>query len=1135
MSNKTSNGKRGGNLEGKPHYNKKGDSVGGIKAVVSDNNNQPVELEGGEVIINKEASKKHWKALSKINQSAGNGVAIGPPVDPHIADPDEYKKGGKIDFNPNKIPNKWILKYAEDIKKNHPEIWKMGGNMFGNQAFVNLKRVAERGYWLDSEEWMMIKWRSFVARHKSNFRIAGVIAMLKWVDKVDKGWPYMKKLIEAEIKKRENKGVKTTNALKDDDNWFKKGGSVNSWKNKFNTKYGFEKKKSHSLKEIAKLSGVSMSGIQGIYNKGIGAFKTNPGSVRPNVTSKEQWAYARVYSAVMGGKAATVDAKELKMEVGGYTDKSEITKVIITDFDKKNYFGQYKKVFDAFNKGSLGLSDGAYELDSSGKIDSDGNYILLVSEVLSGDVEERLSKIKGISFEEFYVDKKLKMNKGGNTENIKQYSESELQARSLKKKNSLKNIASKISRLKAKLNSDLKSDDVKNALLSLVILTMLETSERVGNETSASNGHVGVTGLKKSQVKILGSNIRFAYVGKSGVKHNKEIKNEKLANGLRKAIKNSQSESVFETSDGFKVKNDTVNRYLNEFDVTAKDLRGYSANKQIAAKLKRISKPGEKESERKNQFRDIVKAVAENVGHGAATLKKHYLLPELESNWMTKGKVIDLANFKLESGGKAETYKKGGKLKNTMSKHIDELEDISKALTKGSKIHKKQSEQLEGASNLHLNQSKQLDRIAGDLEEYAKGGMVQTAFEIPGTTITDRKQQARKYFLDRKTKFPLKKTSVEKIYGQRFKDKEFTQQYLVKALLKDDDATEDYAVKFVIESLFESMKDRYSPRIANVKLVFLAQHPELSPQKFIASVESMNYEKAESSSNESAFVVIFMVKYADNNEGNIECYCEVEEFAGFLMGKEALSGLSHSESPLKEYSVKNITGAVMIDKQVSAPAISSGSLPKSTSEPTTPKPKSQPISPVKKSKFDKNQDYYTLFKTSLPKDYNEESNLTIDKEIVELYSQFYEIPKTTKPASKPKAKKSPVKTKKPATSKKIDKEKLLDEIERSFKVDFPRSLKADRPDIDRYENDITFSTRYLGEWNLPEGMDDDDPDAEDNDNEELNRDDYENFLNKFDNWVNTKSWAQYVRQSVNTGEKNYIYFSVILDENKISK
>ena len=186
-----------------------------------------------------------------------------------------------------------------------------------------------------------------------------------------------------------------------------------TWKEKFNKKYNHPKGTSHSLSDISKETGVSKKGIQQIYNKGIGAYKTNPQSVRPNVTSKEQWAMARVYSSVMGGKASKVDAKELKMEMGGHTDKSEITKVILTDFDKKRYLGQYKKVFDAFNKGSLGLSEGAYELDSSGQTDSDGNYILHVSEVLSGDVEERLSKIKGISFEEFYVDKELKMENGG--------------------------------------------------------------------------------------------------------------------------------------------------------------------------------------------------------------------------------------------------------------------------------------------------------------------------------------------------------------------------------------------------------------------------------------------------------------------------------------------------------------------------------------------------------------------------------------------------------------------------------------------------------------------------------------------------------------------------------------------------
>lgn len=84
-----------------------------------------------------------------------------------------------------------------------------------------------------------------------------------------------------------------------------------SYKNKFNTKYGFNKDKSHSIADIAKLTGYKKQGLQTIYNKGIGAYKTNPKSVRPTVKSPEQWAAARIYSAVMGGKAAKIDATHL--------------------------------------------------------------------------------------------------------------------------------------------------------------------------------------------------------------------------------------------------------------------------------------------------------------------------------------------------------------------------------------------------------------------------------------------------------------------------------------------------------------------------------------------------------------------------------------------------------------------------------------------------------------------------------------------------------------------------------------------------------------------------------------------------------------------------------------------------------
>jgi len=123
-----------------------------------------------------------------------------------------------------------------------------------------------------------------------------------------------------------------------------------SYKDKYNTKYGYTKGKSHSLEEISKDTGVSMKGLQQIYNKGIGAYKTNPQSVRPNVKSKEQWAMARVYSAVMGGKASNIDSAELKMEKGGLIapngKKSNLTPLqykLVRTPEFKAWFGDWEK------------------------------------------------------------------------------------------------------------------------------------------------------------------------------------------------------------------------------------------------------------------------------------------------------------------------------------------------------------------------------------------------------------------------------------------------------------------------------------------------------------------------------------------------------------------------------------------------------------------------------------------------------------------------------------------------------------------------------------------------------------------------------------------------------------------------
>ena len=82
---------------------------------------------------------------------------------------------------------------------------------------------------------------------------------------------------------------------------------MSTFKEKFNKKYKQPINQSNSLKEISDLTGFKLSGLKKILEKGEGAYYSNPQSVRPNVKNPTQWAYARVYSAVMGGKSARID------------------------------------------------------------------------------------------------------------------------------------------------------------------------------------------------------------------------------------------------------------------------------------------------------------------------------------------------------------------------------------------------------------------------------------------------------------------------------------------------------------------------------------------------------------------------------------------------------------------------------------------------------------------------------------------------------------------------------------------------------------------------------------------------------------------------------------------------------------
>jgi hypothetical protein len=80
--------------------------------------------------------------------------------------------------------------------------------------------------------------------------------------------------------------------------------------------------RSYSLAELSRLSKVPLKTLQEVYNRGTGAYFTQPSSVRMKGTfkkgvdapmsqklSKEQWSFARVYSFINGSKKHDTDLR----------------------------------------------------------------------------------------------------------------------------------------------------------------------------------------------------------------------------------------------------------------------------------------------------------------------------------------------------------------------------------------------------------------------------------------------------------------------------------------------------------------------------------------------------------------------------------------------------------------------------------------------------------------------------------------------------------------------------------------------------------------------------------------------------------------------------------------------------------
>lgn len=175
----------------------------------------------------------------------------------------------------------------------------------------------------------------------------------------------------------------------------------------------------------------------------------------------------------------------------------------------------------------------------------------------------------------------------------------------------------------------------KEKVLAAVVQLLETTLIRVGNQQYAKkNCSFGLTTLRDRHVDISGSKVKFEFRGKSGVDHEIELQDRKLATVIKKCQEIPGYE-IFkyydESGDRHFVDSGDVNEYLRQItqqEFTAKDFRTWSGTLLAAIALNNL---GEFDSEKQAQ-KNVVRAIkdtAKQLGNRPATCRKYYVHPAI--------------------------------------------------------------------------------------------------------------------------------------------------------------------------------------------------------------------------------------------------------------------------------------------------------------------------------------------------------------------------------------------------------------------------------------------------------------------------------------------------------------------------
>ena len=200
----------------------------------------------------------------------------------------------------------------------------------------------------------------------------------------------------------------------------------------------------------------------------------------------------------------------------------------------------------------------------------------------------------------------------------------------------LVDFANVLGKIRARVDADLRTPALtRDHLLAVVIRLLEQTLVRVGNDEYAKRNHsFGLTTLRDHHVAVKGARIRFRFRGKSGVEHEVDVLDRRIARIVER-LDELPGRHLFQYVDEqgatHPIDSDDVNAYLREItgaEVTAKDFRTW-AGTVLAARALAGAPPFANEAEAKRTIGAAIDEVARRLRNTRAICRRCYVHPAI--------------------------------------------------------------------------------------------------------------------------------------------------------------------------------------------------------------------------------------------------------------------------------------------------------------------------------------------------------------------------------------------------------------------------------------------------------------------------------------------------------------------------